>query len=32
MTTPNHRAGADAGFMLVFQAVRHRPGTAQHNR
>src|SRR5690349_1269723 len=29
---PNHRAGADAGFALVFAFARHWPGTAQHDR
>jgi hypothetical protein len=29
---PNHHAGADAGFSLVFQVERKRPRPARHDR
>ncbi len=30
MTTPNYRAGVDAGRPLLFASKRHWPGTTQH--
>jgi RNAse (barnase) inhibitor barstar len=31
-TTPNHRAGVDAGFALPFAFQSHWPGTTRHGR
>ena len=29
---PNHRAGVDAGFAILFASLGQWPGTTQHGR